>query len=197
MAHSQSKTGGAGKQVLMRRLIYILPVLAFVGLAFILFRSLSATPSTVLPSPLIGKRVPQEILPALDAQTEGFGPRDLAAGKVTIVNVFSSTCVPCREEAPVLDQLAKMPGITLYGFVWKDKPENARAFLDQMGNPFTRIGVDTEGSVGLEWGVYGWPETYVVDGKGIIRFKYDAGPLSPQIVQDELLPAIEAARKSS
>ena len=178
----------------MRRWVFILPVLAFAAVAVFLFRSLFLTPSQdALPSPLIGKRVPQVALPALDARTQGFGPADLASGKVVVVNVFSSTCVPCREEAPVLNQLARMPGMTLYGFVWKDKPDNARAFLDQVGNPFQRIGVDTEGGVGIEWGVYGWPETYVVDGKGIIRFKYDAGPLTPEILRDQLLPAIRAA----
>ena len=87
--------------------------------------------------------------------------------------------------------------MTLYGFVWKDKPENARRFLDEFGNPFSRIGYDGDGSAGIEWGVYGWPETYVIDGKGVIRFKYDEGPLTAQIVHDLLLPAIAPARKAS
>jgi DsbE subfamily thiol:disulfide oxidoreductase len=179
----------------MRRWIFILPVIGFAAVAFFLFRALYLVPAQeALPSPLIGKPVPQVTLPALDAQTQGFGPADLASGKVIVVNVFSSTCVPCREEAPVLEQLSKMPGMTLYGFVWKDKPENARAFLNQVGNPFSRIGADAEGPLGLEWGVYGWPETFVVDGKGIIRFKYDQGPLTPEVVRDQLLPAIRAAQ---
>ena len=180
----------------MKRLIYILPVLAFLAVAFFLFRSLYDVAPEALPSPLIGKPAPRLTLPPLDAMTQGFGPADLASGKVVVVNVFSSTCIPCREEAPVLNQLAKMPGMTLYGFVWKDKPEQARAFLNEFGNPFSRIGFDGDGRAGIEWGVYGWPETYVIDGKGVIRFKYDEGPLTPEVVRDQLLPAIRAAQGS-
>jgi cytochrome c biogenesis protein CcmG/thiol:disulfide interchange protein DsbE len=177
----------------MKRLVYIVPVLAFAVLAFFLFKSLIAPAPNVLPSALIDKPVPQFTLPALDARTEGFGPKEFASGKVVIVNVFSSTCVPCRIEAPILSKLATLPGMTLYGFVWEDKPENARAFLDEVGNPFSRIGQDTDGSIGREWGVYGWPETYVVDGHGIIRFKY-VGGLTDQIVNQQLLPAVEKAK---
>jgi cytochrome c biogenesis protein CcmG/thiol:disulfide interchange protein DsbE len=179
----------------MSRWIFILPVLGFVAVAFFLYRGLYLTPAEQsLPSALINKPVPRVSLPALDAQTQGFGPQDLSTGKVIIVNVFSSTCVPCRLEAPVLDRLAKVPGMTIYGFVWKDKPAAARQFLDEVGNPFTRIGQDSEGRAGLEWGVYGWPETYVVDGHGIIRFKY-VGALTDQIISDQLLPEIQKARQ--
>lgn len=180
----------------MKRLVYALPVLAFGLLAFFLFRSLWAPPPNVLPSALIDKPVPDRTLPPLDAQTQGFGPKDFKKGKVIVVNVFSSTCVPCRLEAPVLDELAKRPGITLYGFVWKDKAPDARQFLNEVGNPFSRIGQDTDGAAGLQWGVYGWPETYVVDGRGIIRFKY-VGALTPEIVDKLLLPAMEQARAAS
>jgi cytochrome c biogenesis protein CcmG/thiol:disulfide interchange protein DsbE len=96
----------------------------------------------------------------------------------------------------VLNQLAQMPGVTLYGYVWKDKPETARAFLNELGNPFSRIGIDTDGRMGMNWGVRGWPETFVVDGKGVIRFKYAYG-LTPEVIHDQLMPAIEAARRSS
>lgn len=177
----------------MKRIIYVLPALAFGLLAFFLFRSLSAPAPDIIPSALINKPVPQVSLPALDAQTRGFGPKDLASGKVILVNVFSSTCIPCRLEAPMLDRLAQEPGMTLYGFVWKDKAENARAFLNEVGNPFTRIGLDSDGRAGLEWGIYGWPETYVVDGHGIIRLKI-VGPLTDDIVQKELMPIIAKAQ---
>lgn len=180
----------------MKRLIYAVPVLAFLMLAFFLFKSLILPPPAFLPSALIDKPVPPFSLPALDAQTEGFGPKELSSGKVVVVNVFSSTCVPCRLEAPVLDKLATRPGMTLYGFVWEDKPENARRFLDEVGNPFSRIGQDTDGRIGREWGIYGWPETYVVDGHGIIRFKY-VGELTDQAVAQQLLPAIEKAKLAS
>lgn len=181
----------------MNRWIYVAPVAGFALIAFFLFKSLVARPPDVIPSVLINKPVPQDTIPALDAATQGFGPKDLSSGKVIVVNFFSSTCVPCRIEAPVLNQLSKMPGITLYGFVWKDRPESARAFLNEVGNPFTRIGVDSAGPLGIDWGVRGWPETFVVDGHGIIRFKYDLGPLTPEVVNQQLLPAIEAAKRAS
>ncbi len=180
----------------MKRLVFAAPVVAFGALAFFLFRSLWAPPPEALPSALIDKPVPARTLPALDARTRGFGPKDFATGKVVIVNVFSSTCAPCRLEAPVLDQLARQPGITIFGFVWKDRADKARAFLDEVGDPFSRIGQDSEGEAGLEWGVYGWPETYVVDGRGIIRFKY-VGALSEEVVARQLLPAVKKAQDAS
>lgn len=180
----------------MKRLVYAVPALLFLVLAFFLFKGLILPPPDILPSALINKPVPAHVLPALDAQTEGFGPRELSSGKVTLINVFSSTCVPCRIEAPVLNRLAAVPGITLYGFVWEDKPQNARKFLDEVGNPFSRIGLDLDGSIGRDWGIYGWPETYVIDGHGVIRFKF-VGGLTDEIVADQLLPAIEKAKLAS
>jgi cytochrome c biogenesis protein CcmG/thiol:disulfide interchange protein DsbE len=180
----------------MNRLVYAIPVLGFALLAFFLFKSLILPAPDVLPSALIDKPAPRHMLPPLDAQTQGFGPQDLAGGKVTVINVFSSTCVPCRIEAPVLNQLATLPGMTLYGFVWEDKPDSARKFLDEVGNPFSRIGLDSDGSIGREWGIYGWPETYVVDGRGIVRFKY-VGALTGPVVEQQLLPAIAKAKLAS
>ena len=180
----------------MNRLVYAIPVLGFALLAFFLFKSLILPAPDVLPSALIDKPAPQHVLPALDAQPQGFGPQELAGGKVTVINVFSSTCVPCRIEAPVLDRLATLPGMTIFGFVWEDKPDSARKFLGEVGNPFSRIGLDTDGSIGREWGIYGWPETYVVDGHGIIRFKY-VGALTDQVVEQQLLPAIAKAKLAS
>lgn len=175
----------------MKRWLYAVPALAFLVLAVFLFRSLYLTPAQqALPSALIDKPVPQRTLPALDARATGFGPADLATGKVVLVNVFSSTCIPCRQEAPVLNRLAL--SYPIYGFVWKDTAAGARGFLDEVGNPFTRIGFDGDGKAGMEWGVYGWPETYVVDGKGVIRFKY-VGALTDDVVAGQLLPAIKAA----
>jgi cytochrome c biogenesis protein CcmG/thiol:disulfide interchange protein DsbE len=93
-------------------------------------------------------------------------------------------------------KLAQMPGINLYGFVWKDQPQNARAFLNEVGNPFARIGLDEDGHFGERWGVYGWPETFVIDGKGIIRYKH-VGELTDEVVTQELLPAIAQSRQAS
>ena len=180
----------------MKRLVFILPIAAFAVIAFFLFRSLVSPAPNVLPSALLNKKVPDRVLPPLDAQAQGFGPQELSSGKVTLVNVFSSTCIPCRLEAPMMMRLSAMPGMTIYGLVWEDKPQDARRFLDQLGNPFSRIGLDEDGSIGRDWGIYGWPETYVVDGHGVIRFKY-VGELTERVVQQLLLPAIEKAKLAS
>jgi cytochrome c biogenesis protein CcmG/thiol:disulfide interchange protein DsbE len=178
----------------MKRLVYILPAIGFVVLAVVLYRSLFAAP-TILPSVLINRPAPRLTLPALDAQTQGFGPAELAAGHVSVINVFASWCIPCHVEAPVLMQLAQEKGFELYGMVQRDTPEKIRGFLAENGNPFSRIGNDVDGRAGIDWGVYGAPETFVVDGKGIIRYKY-VGPLSPDVLKNELLPAIRAAAAS-
>ena len=180
-----------------KRLLYILPAAIFAGLALVLFRALFLSPNIVPPA-LINQPAPQVSLPALDVATEGFGPKELAAGRVTLVNVFGSWCAECHIEAPVLMQLAAMTdkeGFEIYGFVQRDTPEKIRAFLAQTGNPFSRIGNDVDGKAGIEWGVYGAPETFVVDGKGVIRYKY-TGALTPAVVEKELLPAIRAAKSA-
>jgi cytochrome c biogenesis protein CcmG/thiol:disulfide interchange protein DsbE len=179
----------------MKRLVYILPVLGFGAIAFFLFRSLTMAPPDILPSALIDQPAPKIALPALDDQTQGFGPAELAAGHVSVVNVFGSWCAECHVEAPVMMQLAQQQGFELYGLVQRDTPQNIRAFLAETGNPFSRIANDLDGKAGIEWGVYGAPETFVVDGKGVIRYKY-VGPLTPEVLKRELLPAIRAARAS-
>ena len=133
----------------------------------------------------------------LDAQSDSFTHADLTAGHVTIVNVFASWCAPCRTEVGQLAALSRIPGVALYGLAQKDKPEATREFLNAFGDPFARIAQDVDGRASIEWGVYGVPETFVIDGKGIIRFKYDLQALTPEIIRDELMPAIEAARRSS
>jgi cytochrome c biogenesis protein CcmG/thiol:disulfide interchange protein DsbE len=179
----------------MKRLIYILPVLGFVVIAGLLFRSLFLAPSTVLPSALLNKPAPRLELPALDAQTIGFGPKDLAGGHVTVINFFGSWCPECHVEAPMLMALARETGFEFYGVVQRDTPEKIRAFLEETGNPFGRIANDVDGRAGIEWGVYGAPETFIVDGKGVIRYKY-LGPITPQTLKSEILPAIRAASAS-
>jgi len=177
----------------MKRLVYLLPITGFALLAIFLFKSLWSPSPELVPSVLINKPAPRLVLPALDAQTSAFAPADLAAGNVSVVNVFASWCAPCRTEAPQLAELAKLPGVALYGMTQKDKPAATRAFLDEVGNPFTRIARDDDGRASIEWGVYGVPETYVVDGKGIIRLKY-VGPLSDDVLKEQLVPAIKAAQ---
>jgi cytochrome c biogenesis protein CcmG/thiol:disulfide interchange protein DsbE len=181
----------------MKRIVYAVPVLAFLVLAYLLFSSLfRSKPPDELPSALIGRPVPNLVLPALDASTPGFGPKDLAQGRVTVVNIFASWCEPCREEAPVLAGLARKKNFVLFGLVYKDTATRARAFLDQTGNPFARIGLDADGHVGIEWGLYGVPETFVVDGRGIIRERI-VGLLTEEKLRNELFPAVEAARSST
>ena len=177
----------------MKRLVYLLPITGFALLAIFLFKSLWSPSPSLVPSVLINKPAPRLVLPGLDAQTAAFTPADLAAGHVSVVNVFASWCAPCRTENDQLTSLSKLPGVALYGISQKDKPAATRAFLDEVGNPFTRISRDDDGRASIEWGVYGVPETYVVDGKGIIRLKY-VGPLTDDVVKDQLVPAIKAAQ---
>jgi cytochrome c biogenesis protein CcmG/thiol:disulfide interchange protein DsbE len=179
----------------VKRWIFILPVAAFAVLAFFLFKSLWAPPPSIIPSALLDKPAPRLTLPALDARSTAFTPADLTAGHVSVINVFASWCAPCRTETSQLAALSQLSGVALYGLVQKDKPEAARAFLDELGNPVAKIARDDDGRASIEWGVYGVPETYVVDGKGIVRFKY-VGPLNDQVLQDQVLPAVKAARGS-
>lgn len=180
----------------MTRWIYLAPVLGFGLLAYFLFKSLWAPAPSLIPSALINKPAPRLILPALDGQTAAFTPADLASGHVSVVNVFASWCAPCRTEAGALMALSHVPGVTIYGMTQKDKPQATRAFLDELGNPYSRIVRDDDGRASIEWGVYGVPETFVVDGKGIIRLKY-VGPLTDQVLSQDILPAIEAAQANT
>lgn len=180
----------------MKRWIYILPVAAFAVLAVFLFKSLWATPPTIIPSALLDKPAPRLTLPPLDAQATAFTPADLTAGHVSVINVFASWCAPCRTETAQLAAVSRLSGVALYGIAQKDKPEATRAFLDELGNPFAHIVRDDDGRASIEWGVYGVPETYVVDGKGVVRFKY-VGPLTDDVLQSQLLPAIKAAQGAS
>jgi cytochrome c biogenesis protein CcmG/thiol:disulfide interchange protein DsbE len=181
----------------VKRLVYVVPVLAFAVLAFFLFKSLVMPPPDVLPSALINRPAPGITLPAMDAATPGFTRADLARGHVTVVNFFASWCVPCRAESAQLMALSRMPGITLFGIDYEERePGAGRAFLNEMGNPFIRLVADAHGKGGIEWGVYGVPETYVVDGKGVVRFKL-VGALTAEALKHQLLPAIEMAKQAS
>ncbi|MBS0281064.1 MAG: DsbE family thiol:disulfide interchange protein, partial [Proteobacteria bacterium] len=155
----------------MKRWIYAVPAIGFLALAVVLFQGLfSGRAPDLLPSALINKPAPDIGLEAMDDVTPGFTRADLASGRVTVVNFFASWCVPCRMESAQLMALSKMPGITIYGIDYEERqPGAGRAFLNEEGNPFSRIVADTHGKVGINWGVYGVPETYVVDGKGIVR----------------------------
>lgn len=175
--------------------LVLLPLVVFAALAalFLFQLTLGGDPQKI-PSALINKPAPEFDLPPVEDLVEngkpmpGFARSDLA-GKVSVVNIFASWCVPCRQEHPLLEELAKVEGIELVGINYKDKPENARRFLGSLGNPYDRIGADTIGRTAIEWGVYGVPETFIVDDKGMIRYKF-IGPLSPSSYQETFLPEL-------
>jgi cytochrome c biogenesis protein CcmG/thiol:disulfide interchange protein DsbE len=177
----------------VRRAFYALPFVAFALLAIVFYVNLNGAAPDQLPSAMIGKPVPGIALPPLDADAQGFTPRDLASGHVSVVNVWASWCAPCKLEAPTLAELGARRDIVLYGLVYKDKPAAARGFLHELGNPFARIGLDGSGATAIEWGVYGVPETYVIDGRGIIRERF-AGQLTPDVMARIIEPAIQRAR---
>lgn len=177
----------------MKRLLYLLPGVAFAGLLYVFFRSLNGPAPDELPSALIGRPAPATDLPALDSRATAFESGDFRAGHVTVLNVWASWCVPCRAEAPALSALSQTPGIALYGMVYKDRPEAAREFLNEIGNPFSRIDLDASGRAGIEWGIYGVPETFVVDPHGVVRLRY-AGPITAEILDRVIEPAIGRAR---
>lgn len=183
----------------MKRLIYIVPVLVFVAIAAFFFAGLRERAHVApneLPSMLVGKQAPVTPLPPLDAQAQAFSPADLRSGHVSVVNVFASWCLPCREEAPALHALSQLKGVRLYGIVQKDTPQKARAFLADVGNPYSRIDLDADGRASIEWGVYGVPETFIVDRNGIVRLRY-AGAITADALANTILPAIESAQSPS
>jgi cytochrome c biogenesis protein CcmG, thiol:disulfide interchange protein DsbE len=174
----------------VKRLFFLVPVVIFIGLAWLLYIGLFQGPPSLLPSPLVGKPAPDISLPALDAQAQNFNRAELGQGRPIIVNFWASWCAPCRIEHSTLQALAARKGITLFGVDYKDKPEDGRAFLSELGNPFGKINEDRDGRVSIDWGVTGVPETFVIDSKGIIRVHY-AGPLNEQELERLILPALE------
>ncbi len=179
------------------RPVMLLPLVAFVALvAIFLVRLESNTGPDIVPSVLIGKPAPQFTLPALaGAGVSGLARADLD-GQLTLVNIFASWCVPCRQEHPVLEKIAKDGRIRLVGIDYKDKPENALTLLNQLGNPYAAIGVDESGRTFIDWGAYGVPETYLVGADGIIAKKY-IGPLTDETVAKDLYPEIAKVKGRS
>ena len=184
-----------------RKLFVFLPLALFLALAALFFVSLRSGDPARLPSALLGKKTPEFKLPPLEGSlpASGLSTADLKNGSVTLVNIFASWCVPCREEHPVLMGLAQRTdlaarGLRIAGLAYKDEPANSRKFLSEMGNPYALVGVDASGRAGIEWGVYGVPETFVVTGDGTIAYKF-VGPLDPQSLRDKLMPEIEKAMR--
>jgi cytochrome c biogenesis protein CcmG/thiol:disulfide interchange protein DsbE len=178
----------------------VLPLLAFLALATLLLFRLGDDDPSRIPSALIGHLAPLTALPALEglldngAQVPGLDPAAFK-GKVSVVNVWASWCVPCHDEAPLLMELARDTRLQLVGIDYKDKPDNARRFLGRYGNPFGSVGVDGNGRAAIEWGVYGVPETFVVGRDGKIAYKL-VGPITPDNINRVLKAEIDKAVKA-
>ena len=170
----------------MRRLIYLLPIALFLVIAGYFFVSLRpGYDPHELPSAMIDQEAPAFDLPGL---RDGKGlARDALRGQPVVINFFASWCVPCRQEHPLLMRLAMQGKVPLYGIAYKDKLEDSTRLLDQMGDPYRAVGIDRQGRTGLDFGVYGVPETYVLDAAGHIRKRF-VGPLTAQTIDQELLP---------
>ena len=168
---------------------YLLPLGIFVLLVLLLGFGLSLNPREV-PSPLIGKPAPQFQLPQLHDPAKNFAPKELL-GKVWVLNVWASWCAACRDEHPVLADFAKSGLVPLFGLNYKDQREDAIAWLKRFGDPYQVSLVDTDGRVGIDYGVYGVPETYVIDKLGVIRYKR-IGPVTPAILKEKIVPLIQS-----
>lgn len=167
------------------------PPLIFAALAALFLFGVNREDPDALPSALVGKAAPPVDLVTL-AGLPPLTPDLLAEPGVKVVNYWASWCGPCRLEHPSLMQLAE-EGVPVLGINYKDDPEKALAFLDELGNPYAAIGADETGRAGIDWGIYGVPETFVVDGDGIIRLRF-AGPVTEEMLEKRVRPAIEAAR---
>lgn len=178
----------------MRRLAFLIPAALF-GVLLVLFSIGLTHDPHLLPSALIDRPAPDFALPGLYDAAKGLSREDLG-GRVTLVNFFASWCAPCREEHQELLALAQRQGITLEGIAYKDKPEDARRFLDGLGNPFRRVAVDRDGRTAIDFGVYGVPETYVVDPSSHIRYR-QVGPLTAEDVREKILPLLGHIRTSA
>jgi cytochrome c biogenesis protein CcmG/thiol:disulfide interchange protein DsbE len=175
------------------------PLVIFGLLALLFTFALRSGDPSRLPSALIGRPAPATALPALEGLSDGGNPvpalaaADLKAGQVTVVNFWASWCAPCLQEHPQLMALKDQPGVRLLGINYKDQAANARRFLGRHGNPFAAVGVDGDGRAGIEWGVIAVPETFVVDGRGVVVYKH-TGPISSEALENRVIPAIRSAQ---
>ena len=169
----------------------LLPLLAFIALAVLLWagvRMNSGRDNTAIPSPLLDKPAPHFVLPVLGDASRRISDRDLA-GKPYLLNVWGSWCVNCAQEHAEVTALAQSGRIRVIGYNYKDAPGDALRWLQSMGNPYEVVIADEDGSAALDWGIYGAPETYLVDAQGIVRWK-TIGPISATLVRDELQPRL-------
>src|SRR5271169_721807 len=195
---SEPRTTGTATR--SSRWLMALPLITFAGLATLFWFRLGDVDPSRIPSALIGHPAPQTVLPPLPglvsngAQVPGLDPA-MFKGKVSVVNVWASWCVPCHDEAPLLTELGHDTRLQIVGINYKDSPDNARRFLGRYGNPFGIVGVDANGRGSIEWGVYGVPETFVVGREGTILYKM-VGPVTPDNIDSVLKVEIEKALKA-
>ena len=175
----------------MRALRYIIPAAIFGIIAiFLLLRLQSGRDAKEIPSPLINKPAPVFTLPELRNNANSWSPEAMQ-GRVWMLNVWASWCVPCLAEHPLIMQLAREGRLPVIGLNYKDEPANATGWLDKHGNPYTVTVSDRAGRVGFDYGVYGVPETFLIDAQGVIRFKH-VGPLTPEVIRDRLDPLLKS-----
>ncbi|TCV70826.1 cytochrome c biogenesis protein CcmG/thiol:disulfide interchange protein DsbE [Neorhizobium sp. R1-B] len=198
---TETETRQAQRKGLTRYAIALLPLLIFLGFAAVAGKMLydqdvNGRDISAIPSALIGKKAPSLALPPLEGSNTAALTNAAIAGKLTLVNVFASWCVPCRQEHPILKELAKDGRLTIVGINYKDRNDNALRFLGELGNPYKAIGVDPNGKAAIDWGVYGIPESYLVGPDGTILYK-KVGPFDERSMSQDLMPAIEKAAAGS
>lgn len=199
MSEIESKQGA--RRGIGRYLVAIIPLAIFAVFAgtagkMLYDQEVNGKNVSDLPSALIGTKAPALAMAGLDGSNTPALTSEAIAGKLTLVNVFASWCVPCRQEHPILKDLSKDPRLTVVGINYKDKNDNALRFLGELGNPYAAIGVDPNGKAAIDWGVYGIPESYLVASDGTILYK-KVGPFDPQSLETGLYPAIEKALAGS
>lgn len=173
----------------MRFSIAVIPLVLFAALAGVFLLNIDKDAS-VVPSVLIDKPAPEFSLPPLPGREQGLSRADLTQGEVSVLNVFASWCIPCRAEHPLIKRLSREANVPVYGLNYKEKaPEDGVKWLDELGDPYAAVGMDLSGRTGIDFGVYGVPETFIIDGNGQIRYKH-VGPVTVEVLEKVLLPKI-------
>ncbi|MEQ9346631.1 MAG: DsbE family thiol:disulfide interchange protein [Thalassospira sp.] len=173
----------------MRFSLAVIPLVLFAALAGVFLLNIDKDAS-VVPSVLIDKPAPDFSLPPLPGRENGLSRADLIKGEVSVLNVFASWCIPCRAEHPLIKRLSQEAGVSVFGLNYKEKdPQDGAKWLDELGDPYQAVGMDLSGRTGIDFGVYGVPETFIIDGTGQIRYKH-VGPVTPDVLEKVLLPKI-------
>ena len=173
----------------MRALKFLLPLAIFIAIAVFLYQGLGRDPREI-PSPLIGKPAPPFTLPVLSDLSKTWSPAQMQ-GQVWLLNVWGSWCAACQIEHPVMLDIAKSKLLPIVGLAWKDMPENSKAWLAKLGDPYAPTVMDFSGKVAIDYGVYGAPESFLIDKQGVIRFKH-VGPLSPELLANKIRPLVQS-----